>query len=48
MYTKPEVAKLAASLEAIQHPQTKSVQSVLDNYPTNMEIATPNAYAADE
>jgi len=46
MYTKPEVAKLAASLEAIQHPTTKVQSSILDS--PDFEVTTPLAYAADE
>ena len=46
MYSKPEVVRLASSLEAIQHPTGKPVSSLQDS--PVFHIDTPNAYAADE
>ncbi len=45
MYSKPEVTKLASSLEAIQSGGQKVVFYQFDN---PQLIATPNAYEADE
>jgi hypothetical protein len=47
VYSKPEVTKLASSLEAVQHPTLK-VQASLLEMPQNPYDVTPSAYAADE
>jgi len=44
MYSKPEVTKVASSIEAIQSGNNKPQASVVDG----MFIHTPNAYEADE
>jgi hypothetical protein len=46
MYTKPAVTKLASALKAIQHPNDKSQQAIVDS--PALKVATPAAYAADE
>jgi hypothetical protein len=46
MYSKPEVTKVASSLEAVQSQQQKVLNSTADQpFPL---IATPHAYEADE
>jgi hypothetical protein len=45
MYSKPEVTKVAASLEAIQSGTSKPQNSTFDN---GVKIQTPLAYEADE
>lgn len=46
MYSKPEITKLASSIEAIQSGNTKVEISFLDS--PNSKRVTPLAYEADE
>jgi len=44
MYSKPEVTKVASSIEAIQSGNNKPLRSVVDGD----FVTTPGAYEADE
>jgi hypothetical protein len=48
VYSRPEVTKLASSIEAIQSGTQKVLISPLDGYPMPDKITTPGAYEADE
>jgi hypothetical protein len=48
VYNKPEVTKMASSIEVIKSQGAKEAPSTLDNYPVFTQIATPTAYEADE
>lgn len=43
-YQKPEILRLAAAIEAVQNPQNKTIEQVLDD----TQLASAHAYSADE